>query len=72
MLIAMAALKARQKANKKRVHVDNSLAHAGSPMYFYCPTCGGEIVVPEDYLTKPKHCHDCRDMIDKGWMIPTD
>lgn len=65
---ALKALAARRKANKSRKRVDNSSLHAGSPMYFYCVTCGEEIVVPENYTTKPDLCTECQALKSAGWL----
>ncbi len=53
-------LEERIAANKARVRIDNSREYAGSPMHFDCTRCGGDIVVPEDYLTRPTLCQECR------------
>lgn len=65
---ALAALEARRAANKLLVRIDNTKLYAGDPMYFYCPGCGAEIVVPEDYLDKPDHCPECTLLKKKGWL----
>lgn len=39
--------------------IRNEDLYAGSPMYFYCKLCEGEIVVPENWLTKPDYCKPC-------------
>ena len=38
----------------------NQFLPAGSPMYYYCWTCGTEMVLPEDHPDPaPRHCEDC-------------
>ena len=65
---ALAALEKRREKNKNKKHIDNSSLYAGSPMYFYCLGCNAEIVVPENYTTRPKLCPECQDLKDKGWL----
>lgn len=65
---ALAQLAARREANKTRVRVDDWNLPAGSPMHFDCLTCGGEIVVPELWLTKPDLCRECQALKDVGWL----
>ena len=65
---ALAELAKRQKINKTRKRVDNASLPAGSPMYFYCLSCGDDIVVPENYVTRPSLCPECRVMKDLGWL----
>jgi hypothetical protein len=50
--------------------VDNSALHAGSPMYYYCRSCGWlSDVLPEDHLSQPKRlCAPCKLMQDQGWL----
>ena len=50
--------------------VDNSGLHAGSPMYFYCKTCGIPTeVLPEDYLFPPlRECSQCFGLQQQGWL----
>ncbi len=65
---ALAELAKRREANKDKPEFDNSKLFAGSPMYFPCNTCGELISVPEDYVTRPKHCRECAALIELGWM----
>jgi hypothetical protein len=65
---ALAALAVRRLKNKTRKRIDNSALYAGSPMYFDCIGCGGEIVVPEDYITKPDLCSECQALKALGWL----
>jgi hypothetical protein len=65
---ALVALKKRQEKNKNKKRVDNSSLYAGSPMYFYCITCGGEIIVPESYITRSDFCIECQALKDAGWL----
>ena len=48
--------------------IDNSSLYAGSPIYFYCISCDAEIVVPENYLTKPSLCVECSKLKELGWL----
>jgi len=66
--LALAALKKRQQKNKGKKRVDNESLYAGSPMYFYCRACGGEIVVPESYVTRSDFCSECQPLKDAGWI----
>jgi RNA polymerase-binding transcription factor DksA len=65
---ALAALEIRKEKNKTRKRVDNSSLYAGSPMYFDCASCGAEISVPEDYITRPDLCGECQDLRENGWL----
>jgi hypothetical protein len=58
-----------RRANKPE-QVDNASLYAGSPMYFYCISCGAQCdCLPENYLGTPKKlCCDCQDMKDMGWL----
>ncbi len=68
---ALNALKERREANAKIERIDNSKLYAGSPMYFYCHTCGALAdVLPESYTGRPKHhCDECLALIALNWMI---
>lgn len=66
--IAIAALVKRRNENKTRKRIDNSLLYAGSPMHFDCTGCGADIVVPEDYITRPTLCSECEALKSKGWL----
>lgn len=50
--------------------IDNASLYAGSPMYFYCRSCGWLAdTKPEEYLTSPKKlCDACQRMKDLGWL----
>jgi len=65
---ALKELQKRRKRNEGREKIDNGSLRAGSPMYFYCITCGEVIVVPEDYTSRPKLCPECRALKDLGWL----
>ncbi len=62
----LAALKQRQEENKTRERKNNSSLPAGSPMYFDCSSCQGEIKVPETYTIVPKLCPKCQELKDLG------
>lgn len=49
----------RALAEFRRVKGRNEDMPAGSPMVFECVDCGGSIVVPENYVTKPDRCTAC-------------
>jgi uncharacterized OB-fold protein len=67
---ALKALKARRRKSAKVKKIDNSSLYAGSPMYFYCKTCGAIAdILPENYIAPPKkYCNQCQAMIDLNWM----
>jgi len=65
---ALAALKKRREKNKDKKRVDNSSLYAGSPMYFYCITCGEEFTVPESYTARPSLCEECQALKALGWL----
>lgn len=66
-----AALKAleERRQNKPR-RIDNASLHAGSPMYFYCYTCGyTSDVLPEGFRGTPSHiCNECAALKTAGWL----
>ncbi len=66
--IALAALAKRKKENKNRKRIDNEKLYAGSPMYFYCRSCGAEFSVPENYTSRPYDCDACIELKEKGWI----
>ena len=69
---ALATFEARRTANKNIKHVDNGSLRAGAPMYFYCPCCGGEIVLPEIYRYHPTYCTHCKPLVEKAWLTKLD
>ena len=61
----------RRKRYARQIEkIDNSGLHAGSPMYFYCRTCGIPTeVLPEDYLFPPmRDCSQCMGLQQEGWL----
>lgn len=49
--------------------IDNARLHAGSPMFYYCKTCGVLVAErPEGWFTAPppSRCEDCNDLIADG------
>jgi transcription elongation factor Elf1 len=66
--VALKALADRRKRNEKKRRIDNSSLPAGSPMYFDCLSCNGDIVVPEGYISRPKLCDECGALKDLGWL----
>lgn len=66
---ALATLAERKEKNKNRKPIDNSSLPAGSPMYFQCDVCDGDIVLPEDYHPpRPRLCTPCARMERQGWL----
>jgi hypothetical protein len=65
---ALKALEQRRKNPPKQI--DNSRLYAGSPMYFYCQSCGYQSdILPEAYIGTPrKLCDDCQRLKDLGWL----
>jgi hypothetical protein len=65
---ALLALRYRRAHRPERI--DNSTLLAGSPMYYYCISCGDVAeVLPEAHLSKPKtFCKECQALIDCGWL----
>lgn len=50
----------RKEVNAHIERIDNSSLFAGSPMYYYCRTCGAQMVEPESHpYPAPKFCDDC-------------
>ena len=65
------ALNALQERRENRPEkVDNSSLRAGSPMYYYCKSCGHLTeVLPECHWTRPKHlCDECQALKDLDWL----
>jgi hypothetical protein len=65
------ALKAlRDRRAHKPERIDNASLYAGSPMYFYCVSCGHLAdVLPEGYLSRPKQlCDECAALKEMGWL----
>ncbi|MBS3903517.1 MAG: hypothetical protein KGZ30_04070 [Anaplasmataceae bacterium] len=65
---ALEVLRKRREHNKTRKRIDNSSLYAGSSMHFDCIGCGEDIVVPENYITRPKLCRECQALKDLGWL----
>ena len=65
---ALKALKERRDNPPEKI--DNSKLYAGSPMYFYCISCGHvSDVLPESYLCSPsKLCDECQALKNLGWL----
>ncbi|MDR2540660.1 MAG: hypothetical protein LBD11_02500 [Candidatus Peribacteria bacterium] len=66
---ALAALKERRQNPPEQVN--NSSLRAGSPMYYYCNTCGHlSDVLPEAHIGSPKRwCKECQALKDEGWLV---
>lgn len=67
-ITALKALEERRKVNKGIKRVNNSLLPAGSPMYFYCITCGEEMMEPEGYTTRSTICIECSALKELDWL----
>lgn len=66
-----AAFRARERRRETQpLKIDNSRLYAGSPMYFYCASCGHESdVLPENYLKFPRRfCDPCGELVTFGWI----
>lgn len=65
---ALEALAKRRENQPKRI--SNSSLYAGSPMYFYCKSCGHLAdEKPESYIFPPKSlCDECQALKDLGWL----
>jgi hypothetical protein len=66
--VALAALAARRERNVSRTRIDNGALVAGSPMYYDCDGCGGEIVMPELWTQRPRLCLECQALKECGWL----
>lgn len=65
---ALEALKQRRANKPKRI--DNSSLYAGSPMYYYCCSCGhlSDVVSEGDYSGYNDLCKECRALKKCGWL----
>lgn len=65
---AVKALEKRKANPPKRI--DNASLYAGSPMYYYCHSCGALAdVLGEEHTCAPRRlCEDCQEMNEKGWL----
>lgn len=65
---ALKALEERRKNPPRRV--ENASLIAGSPMYYYCISCGyTSDVLPECHISKPtKLCTECAALNELGWL----
>jgi hypothetical protein len=65
---ASAALAARRADQPKQI--DDAQLPAGSPMHFYCISCGHLAAqLPESYTQRPpKLCGECAAMKELGWL----
>ena len=65
---ALKALAERRASKPDRI--DNSSLPAGSPMFFYCVTCGHlSDTKPESYTSVPKSlCAECQALKQAGWL----
>lgn len=60
---------AERRANPPE-RMDNSRLPAGSPMYYYCKSCGHEAgVLPETHMDRPPQlCKECQMLKELGWL----
>jgi hypothetical protein len=67
---ALAELARRRELSKTQKKIDNSSLVAGSPMYYYCQSCGQLAdCLPESHFNPPrKLCSECRALKDCGWL----
>ena len=65
---ALKALWARRKNRPE--HINNASLSVGSPMYYYCKSCGHLAeVLPESHFSTPKKlCDECQALKDLGWL----
>lgn len=50
----------RKAANARRSRRDNANEYAGSPMFYYCETCGAEMILQEGHVCPvPQFCYEC-------------
>lgn len=65
-----AALKALKRRDNQPERINNSSLVAGSPMYFYCQSCGHVAdVLPESYWSPPSSlCDECAALRNLGWL----
>ena len=67
---AMQQFRERKSHASEIKRIDNSILHAGSPMYFYCQCCGVPTeTLREDYLFRPySKCSQCAGLEAQGWL----
>jgi hypothetical protein len=65
---ALAALEQRRVSNIGQ-QIDNGELPAGSPMHYYCWSCGAHVATkPEEWYEDPPphHCANCKDLLKAG------
>jgi RNA polymerase-binding transcription factor DksA len=66
------ALLKRRENNKNIKKVNNADLYAGSPMYYYCQSCDGEMSLPESHLcAAPTLCSYCKELVESGLLART-
>lgn len=66
---ALEKLERRKEANMSIVQKNNSMLHAGSPMYYYCRSCNHEMVLSETHTcAAPTLCVECVELKIKDWI----
>lgn len=61
----------RERRSDPPEHIDNASLHAGSPMYYYCKSCGWLADVKNEgwSLIQPRTlCAFCQRLRDCGWL----
>ncbi|NTU99307.1 hypothetical protein HGA64_04890 [Candidatus Falkowbacteria bacterium] len=65
--LALEQLRLRQEQNKGKKRINNMMLPAGSPMYYYCESCGEEMVLGELHIcAAPTHCKECKALKEAG------
>ena len=65
--LALQVFEERKERNRGIERVDNARLHAGSPMFYYCQACGGEMVRSETHFgAAPTHCPPCEALVANG------
>lgn len=67
---ALKMLSERRAKAKETKPIDNSSLPAGSPMHYYCISCGLVAdVLPELHVNAPRRlCTECQALKDLGWL----
>lgn len=66
------ALLEKRRQSMVGKQIDNARLQAGSPMYYYCHSCGVQTAVkPEGWYENPppKNCPDCKPLVDEGLLV---
>lgn len=65
---ALQALRERRANQPEQIY--NASLPAGSPMYYYCDSCGHLAdTLPEAHVSTPRSfCDECQALQDLGWL----